>query len=243
MNTELTIVIPAKNEEKLIGSLLRSIACQSYDRIKDTLIILADAGSSDNTVETACKWAKTYGLNGFQVIAGGLPAVGRNAGAGLATSRYVLFVDADVQLEHAWVLEDAIFEMRARGLHLTTTDIRCPEGRLRDNILYAASNFCQRASKWLGIPFATGMFMLWDRAIFWQLGGFDEQALYAEDYMLSKRVKCRRFAVVHGGVETTNRRFRKMGIPTVVWLFFKTIILCWHFDHHFKKDQNYWNPF
>jgi len=222
---------------------LRSIACQSYSRIKETPIILADAGSSDNTVSVAVETARKYGLSGFQIIAGGLPAVGRNAGAGRVESRYVLFIDADVQLEHAWVLEDAIMEMRSRGLHLVTTDIRCPEGRLRDNVLYTGANFCQRASKWLGIPFATGMFMLWDRRVFWQLGGFDESALYAEDYMLSKRVKCRRFAVVCGGVETTNRRFLKMGIPTVIWLFFKTIVLCWHFDRHFKKDQNYWNPF
>src|SRR5208282_1840106 len=97
MSTELCIVIPAKNEEKLIPNLLRSIACQSYSRIKETPIILADAGSSDNTVSVAVETARKYGLSGFQIIAGGLPAVGRNAGAGRVESRYVLFIDADVQ--------------------------------------------------------------------------------------------------------------------------------------------------
>ena len=41
-------------------------------------------------------------------------------------------------------------------------------------------------------PFATGMFMLFDREVFWELGGFNEKALFAEDYLLSKGVSTSR---------------------------------------------------
>jgi hypothetical protein len=39
--------------------------------------------------------------------------------------------------------------------------------------------------------------------------------------MLSKKVKAKHFAIVPGGVETTNRRFAMIGVPLVAWLFIK----------------------
>ena len=44
--------------------------------------------------------------------------------------------------------------------------------------------------------------MLFDRKKFWELGGFHEQILFAEDYRLSQQVERRRFAIVRGGVYT-----------------------------------------
>src|SRR5271154_646880 len=124
MNTELTIIIPAKNEEKTIASLLRSLASQTY-KVYDCKIILADAGSTDHTVDTARLLASRLNLLQFEVIPGGLPAVGRNAGAALAKSRYVLFMDADIKIASYTLIERCIQEMRAKGLHCVTTDILC----------------------------------------------------------------------------------------------------------------------
>src|SRR5437660_1527904 len=73
-------------------------------------------------------------------------------------------------------------------------------------------------------PFSTGMFMLFDRKRFQELGGFHEQALYAEDYLLSKKVARRRFGIVRGKALTTNRRFRKMGHIKIMGMFFKTAL-------------------
>ena len=119
-----------------------------------------------------------------------------------------------------------------------TTNIACRHGGFFDDVLYAGNNLMQRASS-LVKPFATGMFMLFDREAFWRLGGFNERALFAEDYLLSKGVARRRFRIVRGRVLTTNRRFQKLGHGRMVWMFFKTMVHSWD-DEYFLRDQGYW---
>jgi glycosyltransferase involved in cell wall biosynthesis len=173
-----------------------------------------------------------------EVIPGGLPSVGRNAGARLATTRFVLFLDADVELPEPTLLRRALWKMTRRDLHLATTNIACRHGGFLDDALYAGNNLVQRMSSFV-IPFATGMFMLFDREAFWRLGGFNERALFAEDYLLSKGVERLRFRIVRGKVLTTNRRFKKLGHARMVWMFFKTMLHSWD-EGYFLEDQGYW---
>jgi len=243
MNIELTIVIPAKNEEKHIANLLRSLGSQTYYKISNVKIYLADANSTDATINVARSAAAKYNLRGFEVIPGGMPSIGRNAGAKRAETEFILFLDADVYLADKYLLEKALLRMRLDDMDLITTNVACPTGRKRDKILYYLSNWCQRVSKWIGVPFATGMFMLWRTRTFIFLGGFDEEALYGEDYELSKRVDGDHFSVIQGRIETTNRRYIKIGIWGVVWLSLKVFFLTWRSDKYFKKNQNYWNLF
>lgn len=238
MNSELTIIVPAKNEATIIANLLRSLAAQTYP-VSDCQIILADAHSTDHTRDTALLLASRLNLLNFQIIDGGLPAVGRNAGAKLAKSRYLLFLDADVQLRSPSLIERAISDMRAKGLHLTTTNILCPKGAFLSRVAYQITNFYQYGSRFFGTPLAVGMFMLFDRKIFEELGGFNEAAQFGEDYLLSKRVQWNRFRVISGGVETSDRRFQKMGCWKLAKLFLTTALLSSH-PEQFLKDHGYW---
>ena len=232
---ELTIVIPAKNEVTMLPKLLASLARQDYEQIRDTRVLVADAGSTDGTIEAAYQFADRLRI---EVVAGGLPSVGRNAGAKLAYSKYVLFLDADVELADVTLLRRAMGTMRRRDLHLATVSIGCRQGGFFDDLLYAGNNVMQFiGSKWK--PFATGMFMLFEREAFWALGGFNERALFAEDYLLSKGVKRSKFRIVRGRVLTTNRRFRKLGHGKMIWMFFKTMLHTWD-DEYFLEDQGYW---
>lgn len=235
MAAELTIVIPAKNEAGMLPRLLRSLEKQDYAGMGETRVIIADAGSTDGTVEVALSFRDRLLV---EVIEGGLPSVGRNAGARLATTPFVLFMDADVELSEPTLLRRALWRMRRRKLHLVTTSIGCREGKLFDDLLYAGNNFMQYIGSFLK-PFATGMFMLFDREAFWALGGFNERALFAEDYLLSKGVARARFRIVRGKVLTTNRRFQKLGHGRMVWMFFKTMMHSWN-DKYFLRDQGYW---
>jgi len=235
MTAELTIVIPAKNEAGMLPRLLRSLAMQDYPGMRETRVIVADAGSTDGTIEVALSFRDRLWV---EVIDGGLPSVGRNAGARLATTKYVLFMDADVELSEPTLLRRALWRMRRRKLHLVTTSIGCHGGDLLDHVLYAGNNLMQYIGSFLK-PFATGMFMLFDRERFWALGGFNEKALFAEDYLLSKRVARMRFRIVRGKVLTTNRRFQKLGHGRMVWMFFKTMMHSWN-DKYFLRDQGYW---
>ncbi len=235
MGAELTIVIPAKNEIAMLPRLLESLCQQDYVGMAETRVLVADAGSTDGTVEAALSFQDRLKV---QVVAGGLPSVGRNAGARLATTKYVLFLDADVELPEPTLVRRAMWRMERRRLHLATTNIACREGSFFDDLLYAGSNLMQ----WVGSltkPFATGMFMLFDREVFWELGGFNEKALFAEDYLLSKGVARIQFRIVRGRVLTTNRRFQKLGHWRMVWMFFKTMVHTWD-EEYFLEDQGYW---
>lgn len=108
-----------------------------------------------------------------------------------------------------------------------------------DQALYAGNNVMQRLSR-LYKPFSTGMFMLFERLEFHRLGGFHEQALYAEDYLLSQKVVPNKFAIVRGSVSTTNRRFKKMGHFRLVRLFLNTALHTRN-ESFFLRDHKYWH--
>jgi glycosyltransferase involved in cell wall biosynthesis len=219
----------------MLPKLLASLCRQDYEGMSQTRVLVADAGSTDGTVELALSFR---GRLNVEVIPGGLPSVGRNAGARLAETRYVLFLDADVELPEPTLLRRALWIMRRRELHLVTTSIGCRHGGFLDDALYAGNNLMQYVGSFVK-PFATGMFMLFDREVFWALGGFNERALFAEDYLLSKGVATNRFRIVRGKVLTTNRRFKKLGHGRMVLMFLQTMVHSWD-DEYFLRDRGYW---
>lgn len=237
MNTtsELTIVIPAKNEEKLIPRLLTSLTKQDYSKMSSTKVLVADANSTDGTCEAVLSFSDRLNVS---VIRGGMPSVGRNLGAAQADSTYVLFLDADVELAHPSVVRRAVELAQRKQLHCVTTNIICRDGSWIDKVFYAGNDFFQYLSR-LHHPFATGMFMLFDLQQFRKLRGFHEQVAFAEDYLLTQQVERKRFGIVRGGVYTTNRRFKKMGHLRVGWLFLWTAMNYWNEDH-FMRDHKYW---
>jgi len=200
-----------------------------------TRVFVADANSTDGTPELALSLRDRLDV---RVIPGGLPSVGRNAGAKLATTKYVLFMDADVVLEDTTLLRRAMAIMVRRKLQCLTTNIWCSNGNLRDHMLYIGNDVVQYFASWTK-PFATGMFMLFEKAKFDALGGFNEKALYAEDYLLSKQISPRRFGIVRGRISTTNRRFQKMGHLKIVRMFLKTALNTWN-ESYFTRDHQYW---
>src|SRR5271169_2533658 len=107
MNTanELTIVIPAKNEAKLIPRLLTSLMNQDYSKMSSTRVLVADANSTDGTPEIVLGFRDRLNVS---VIRGGMPSVGRNLGAARAESEFVLFMDADIEPAHPSVIRRAV---------------------------------------------------------------------------------------------------------------------------------------
>jgi len=203
--------------------------------MSSTRVLVADANSTDGTPEVVLSFRDRLNVS---VIPGGMPSVGRNQGAAHADTQYVLFVDADIELADLSLVRRCVERAQHRNLHCVTTNILCREGGWADKFLYAASDGFQYLSC-LHRPFATGMFMLFDRRKFWDLGGFNERVNYAEDYLLSQQVDRRCFSVVRGGVYTTNRRFQKMGHVRVGWMFVTTAVNFWN-EKYFLRDHKYW---
>jgi glycosyltransferase involved in cell wall biosynthesis len=203
--------------------------------MSSTRVLVADANSTDGTPAIVLSFRDRLNV---EVIRGGMPSVGRNQGAALAETPYVLFLDADIEPAHTSVIRRAVELAQRKQLHCVTTNILCCDGNWVDKVLYAGNDLFQYLSR-LHHPFATGMFMLFDTKKFRDLGGFDERIHFAEDYMLSQQVERKRFGIVRGGVYTTNRRFQKMGHWRVGWLFLKTAMNYWN-QNYFLRDHKYW---
>ena len=203
--------------------------------MSSTRVLVADANSTDGTPEIVLSFGDRLNV---AVIRGGMPSVGRNLGAALAETPYVLFLDADIELAQPSVIRRAVELAERKQLHCVTTNIVCRDGGWLDKLLYASNDLFQYLSR-LHHPFATGMFMLFETRKFRELGGFNERVLFAEDYLLSKQVARNRFGIVRGGVYTTNRRFQKMGHFRVARLFLKTAVNYWN-ESYFLRDHKYW---
>ena len=208
--------------------------------MSNTPVFIADAGSTDDTVAVANRFRPALDV---RIVPGGLPSAGRNAGAHAADSHYLLFIDADIELADYTLVRRALELMNSQHLHCVTTDIYCQDGGIKDRLLYGCNNLVQRLSRFHK-PFATGMFMLVEKQRFDQLGGFDERALYAEDYQFSRQIARRKFRTVRGGIYSTNRRFRKMGHVTILRKFLSTALHSRQPDYYRSEaHRNYWQAY
>ncbi len=233
MEKELTIVIPAKNEEDYIGRLLEELSLQ---RIGKTQIFLADAKSTDNTVLEAKKTAYDLGLN-LEVIEGGMPAVGRNRGAKRAKTPYVLFIDADVTFSDRFDLSNCLEKVKGFDLLTTTPKMRTAEDKIAVFLMWVNKITTKIIS--LKYPFAVGGFTLVNRDVFLSLGGYDEEVKHTEDWLFSKSVDPKRFVLTYGLITQDNRRFKKFGYYGMVKLMWKN----WKNRNnrdYFLKDAGYW---
>src|ERR1700689_5979215 len=116
MNTaiQLTSVIPAKNEAKLIPRLLTSLTNQDYTKMSSTRVLVADANSTDGTPEIVLSFRDRLNVS---VIRGGMPSVGRNQGASMADTPYLLFVDADIELADPTLVRRCVERAQSKQLH------------------------------------------------------------------------------------------------------------------------------
>jgi glycosyltransferase involved in cell wall biosynthesis len=226
----LTIVIPCKNERDLISFTLKYLDKQID--IRGTKVIIAD--SSDDLTREFIN--KTYcpHLN-IEIIDGGFPSVARNNGAKLVDTPYVLFLDADIFLHDIETISKSLNYMINNLLYLVTCRFRT-RGKyslvfpifewFRD--LYSHHMSC-----------AIGGYMMFDKEVFDNLGGFINEDLFAEDFHLSTKIHPSKFGVYNKKIYTTDRRFKKKGL----WYMLKMAVLSAinkNNPEFFKNAHNYW---
>lgn len=235
MKSLLTIVIPCKNEERYIGALLEDLSNQRH--IGDTRIIVADANSTDSTLAVVKRFQKKLNI---EIITGGAVSVGRNNGAKLATTRYILFLDADVRLFTDTTIKDTLDVMRDADLDLMTLKLKNYGTDPRASFFFWAFNiFNKIMSK--KTPFAIGAFFLVNRNAFENVGGFPSKYETSEDYILSKQFSPRFFRIGEHYFGQDERRFKKLGY----WGMLKYMAVnFWNRNNlqHFEKaNVNYWD--
>jgi glycosyltransferase involved in cell wall biosynthesis len=235
MHKFLTIVIPCKNEEKYIARTLYAIMTQKS--IGKTKIIVADAGSTDNTIRIVNNIKDKFELN-LDIVIGGLPAVGRNLGAKLAETPYVLFLDADVTFTKPNAIKKALRALTSHQYDMiSTTPVYLGEKDWRASFMFWIN-------KWVTIlmshkePFAIGGFTMVYKNLFNKLGGYNEEVTQSEDWLFSRQVNPKKFLIIPGLMTQDNRRFKKYGY----WSMVKLIWRNWNNRNnieYFKQDQGY----
>ena len=199
----ITIVVPCKNEETYIHHLLDALRSQS---IGDTRVIIADC-STDTTRQVIQD--NSAGLN-VEIIDGGPVSIAKNRGAQLATTPYILFIDADVRFFKPTVIQDAVDVIESKNLDLIGLKIKCYDRDPRAKLGFVIFNTINHAMKYFA-PFAVGAFMLTRRDRFEEYGGFPENFSTSEDFFLSRKYSPRKFRILRHYFGQDSRRFKKMG--------------------------------
>jgi len=234
MKNELTVIIPCKNEEAYIYRTLESISKQiSYRGVR---IIVTDNFSTDNTKLEIMRARLDFSLN-LEIVEGGPVSVARNNGALLATTPYIVFIDADAILLDTRIFSSSMALAKKAKYKLITCKIKSVSNSWRSKLIFSVFNFIQ--ANLLKSPFSTGVYFFTKRDEFNRLGGFDEEATQSEDYLLSKKYNRRDFIILKKCVGQDDRRFKQMGYIGFLKLIIKNYLNRNDLSY-FRKNTNYW---
>ncbi len=178
---KVSIIIPAFNEERLIGETLRRVnaAMAGFARLGwQTELIVCDNNSTDGTAELArAAGARVVFEPNNQI------ARARNTGAAAASGDWLVFIDAD---SHPSVeLFGEVAEQIAGGRCLAGGCTVRLEGKHRAaNLVVMLWNGISRSATLLA-----GSFIFCEAAAFRTLGGFSEEFFAGEELDLSQRLK------------------------------------------------------
>ena len=233
MEMMLSIIVPCKNEEKYIGKLLDCLVKQNLK--EDTEIIIADAGSSDNTIKIIQSYFEK--LPNLKIIAGGLPSVGRNLGAIESEGKVLLFIDSDTYFKNDTLIIDSLKVFKKKKADILGCLLNI-ENNFKIKLIYGLCNIVFYLSK-LDKPFVVGSYMMINKDVFFKVGGFDEGLMHCEDYFLSKEINKAKYVIYNDFTYTDDRRFKKLGTFNMIKYFIKNTIRK-NNKEFFKQDVGYW---
>lgn len=178
-----SVVIPAYNEATYIDRLLEALAQQNF---KDFEVIVSDARSKDGTAEVVKSFGGRLNIKFIESPPRG-PGAGRNEGAKHAKGEWLLFLDADDDIddpdfigtllgetiEHGWNTSSAKMSVRANFII-----------RLGTSVLYYYQKFLAHTKH----PIAQGYCILTKKYVFEKNQGFNEKLHYGEDNDYVSRV-------------------------------------------------------
>ena len=177
----MSVIVPAFNEEKLLGESLRHIqtAMTAFSSPGwDSELIVCDNNSTDRTAEIARQAGATVVFEAVNQI-----SRARNAGAAAASGDWLVFVDADSfpTRELFAELAGAIAAGRCIGGGAT---VRFDEADRSARAAVAVWNAISRSMRW-----AAGSFVFCQAAAFRKIGGFSTELYASEEIDFSRRLK------------------------------------------------------
>jgi glycosyltransferase involved in cell wall biosynthesis len=184
----ISIVIPAFNEERLLGQSLEQIkqAAKAFRRAGwETETIVCDNNSTDRTGEIARAAGATVVFEPVNQI-----SRARNRGAAAATGDWLVFVDADSQPSEG-LFSDVVGAIESGKCVAGGATVLLDKKYLVAELTRVLWNM---ASRWLRL--LAGSFIFCDAAVFRKIGGFSQELYATEELELSQRLK--KFAKENG---------------------------------------------
>ena len=178
---KISIVVPAFNEERLLGASLAQIKAAAGAFSKsgwETELIVCDNNSTDRTAEIARAAGAMVVFEPVNQI-----ARARNSGAAAATGDWLVFVDADSQPSEE-LFYDVAGQIRSGQCLAGGATVRLDEKYFFAGIITRLWNLTSRWKRLLA-----GAFIFCETAAFRKLGGFSHEFFCAEELELSQRLK------------------------------------------------------
>src|SRR6185437_2356605 len=204
----ISFIIPAYNEERLLGRTLTALHTAAQALGQPFEVVVVDDASTDRTASIARE-------QGAQVISVRYRQIAatRNAGAREAKGDTFVFVDADTVVTKSAVAS-AVEAMR-RGAVGGGCAI-CFDGRLP---LYGRILAAVAVPLYRVLGLASGCFLFCTREAFNAAGGFDERLFGVEEAALSRALHRQgRFIILRELVTTSGRKLRAYSAREIVWL-------------------------
>jgi len=194
----LSFIIPAHNEERLLGATIDAIHHAALVSGQPHEVIVVDDASTDQTAAVAARHRASVVQVAHRQI-----AATRNSGAAVAEGDLLFFVDADTRVNPA-VISDAIAAIQAgavAGGAAITFDEPIPfYARLLTPLIVLSFRIGQLAA---------GCFVFSTRAAFFAAGGFSEAHFAAEEIFISRALRRQgKFVVLRSAVLTSGRKLR-----------------------------------
>ena len=204
----ISFVIPAFNEERLIGATLSALNATARSIGEAYEIVVVDDGSTDRTAAIAREHEARVVTVAHRQI-----AATRNSGARAALGDFLFFVDADTLVDPT-VVRAALEALRSGavgGGAAVAFDGEVP--------LYAKLMLPLLVVVFRTLRLAAGCFLFCTRAAFAATGGFDESFFGAEELVMSTALKRHgRFVVLRQAVMTSGRKLRTHSVWEIVRL-------------------------
>lgn len=230
---KFSVVIPARNEEKLIGRCLDSIrkAASSIDGSVQVIVVLNRCTDRTEDIARAagCEIVREDAKNLAQI---------RNAGLRAATAQYLITIDADSEMSTNMFVEihRALSNEQIVGGGVLIIPERWSLG------IALTALYLLPIALWYGIT--AGLFFC-RKSDFDAIGGFNEALHSVEDIDFARRLKAhgkrtgRRFAnLMRCHIRTSCRKFDTFGD----WYFVKNPRLVWKLlqGHHQAEANKIW---
>lgn len=210
---DISVIIPALNEEKLLERMLAQFTPEVIQRYKLQLVV-SDGGSTDRTLEIARAYAHVVVGNPERIKQ--TISLGRNEGAKRADGKVFVFLNADTlikDVEHFFSQITKEIETENLAAITCAVEVYPHEQKPIDKYFHGFYNWFFSAMNTVGMGMGRGECHIMRREVFEQVKGYAARIAAGEDYDMFRRLKdLGRIRFLHDVVVYESpRRYRKYG--------------------------------